>query len=212
MSSTVISLISHERLNTYLKASGFDMDRALRLYAWNMRISASFFPLLCCIEVCLRNRIAPRLVDRFGQGWWNNEELHTIMGGKGKGTVLRTAKSINERGTQRGTTPTSGRMTAELNFGFWVGMLLPKYETELWDDLQTWFPDLPQDQNLSSLQQYAAEIRDLRNRISHHEPIFKRDLTLDYARQLQFLTWTGPQKAAWIRPQLETMKILRQRP
>jgi hypothetical protein len=208
LTQKVINHLSRDRFATYLSAAGFDQDRALQLYAWNMRIAASFYPLLSSIEVCLRNQMEPRLSEVFGSAWWTNHEFIDLLGKKGKGIVLRAAADIEKRGKP----PTSGRMTAELSFGFWTNMLLPKYEAPLWPDLRTHFPDIPDNLTRPIIQNRCEEVRDLRNRISHHEPIFMRDLSADYGRSFELLRWLGPAKADWIKPQLETMKILRQRP
>ena len=208
MSSNLVRHISDDRFSTYLEPVGFDIDRAVALYAWNMRIAASFYPLLSAVEICLRNRIQPKIAATFGQNWWLDQELQQIMGGKGKGIMLRAARDI----TKRGLNVTAGRMTAELSFGFWSNMLLPKYEQRLWSPIQPCFPDLPNHRTLVDLHCRSELVKELRNRISHHEPIFKRNLTQDYSNALELLTWLGPEKASWIKPQLETMRILRDRP
>jgi hypothetical protein len=131
-----------------------------------------------------------------------------LLGKKGKGIVLRAAADIRKREKA----PTSGRMTAELSFGFWTNMLLPKYRECLWSDIRSTFPDLPEGVGDVALRERCEHVREFRNRISHHEPIFMRNLTSDYGRSLELLRWLGPAKAAWIKPQLDTMKVLRTRP
>ncbi|KPQ18393.1 MAG: Abi-like protein [Rhodobacteraceae bacterium HLUCCO18] len=91
-------------------------------------------------------------------------------------------------------------------------MLLPKYEAPLWSELILHFPDLPAALTQSEFHDRCEVVREFRNRISHHEPIFMRDLTADYSKCLELLRWIGPAKAAWIKPQLDTMRILRERP
>lgn len=204
----VIDHISDDRFATYLQAAGFDEGRALRLYGWNMRIAASFYPMLCSIEVCLRNRMERRLCAEFGPNWWRDPTFIELLGKKGMRNVLRAVADIHKR--QKA--PTSGRMTAELNFGFWTNMLLPKYWEPLWSDIRASFPDLPNGVDEGDLRARCEHVRELRNRVSHYEPIFRRDLTADFGESLELLRWLGPEKAAWIKPQLDTMKILRQRP
>jgi len=103
-------------------------------------------------------------------------------------------------------------MTAELSFGFWVNMLLVKYEPELWVDIHAHFPSLPEDADLASLRDLAQHQLDLRNRISHHEPVFERDLSKDYSDGIKLMKWIGPAKVDWIKPQLDIMRILREKP
>ena len=61
MSSQLQAIISAERLEKYLKAGGFNIDRALDLYAWNMKLSAAFVPLFSAAEICLRNLMVARI-------------------------------------------------------------------------------------------------------------------------------------------------------
>ena len=177
MTDTLESIISRERLGAYLAATGFDRERALRLYAWNMRIAAAFFPLLGAAEICSRNLIAARLEAVYGAVWWRNGQLHTTMGKRGKGIVLRAADKI----TDSGKPETPGRVISELSFGFWVNMLLSKYDPVLWAPLHLSFPDLPLDVDRPGFHARLLQVQSLRNRIGHHEPIFTRNLTRDYA-------------------------------
>jgi hypothetical protein len=52
----------------------------------------------------------------------------------------------------------------------------------------------------------------LRNRISHHEPIFKRDLLLDFGELMKLLAWICPSTSAWIRPHCQVAALMRQKP
>jgi len=204
----ICSIVSEERFAPYLAAAGYKQTRALELYAWNMKVSASFYPLLAATEICLRNRIMAQILALYGVRWWDEALFLELLGPKGKGIVLRARNEI----CRRGQTPTAGRITAELSFGFWQKMLLPKYEQPLWNDMHASFPDLPLSATQYDLHQYCEGVRLLRNRISHHEPVFRRNLTRDYGTGLTLLTWLSPSKASWVRPQLQVMRILRDRP
>jgi hypothetical protein len=61
MSFALEDIISAQRLGPYRKAACQDLDRALQLYAWNMKIGAGFPPLFCAVEFGLRNLIVRRL-------------------------------------------------------------------------------------------------------------------------------------------------------
>jgi hypothetical protein len=208
MTPEIEKIISYQRIGTYLKASGFDRSKALSLYAWNMKVSASFMPLLSSVEICLRNLVVERLVATYGQTWWNDAPFVALLGKKGKGIVKRAERDI----ISRGRNPDSGMMTAELSFGFWENMLLPKYEPSLWTPLHTHFPHLPQHVDLPRLRADCERVRELRNRISHHEPIFQRDHLKDYSQCLEFIRWLSPDKASWIRTVCEVPSVVRAKP
>lgn len=208
MTDSLESIISRERLGTYLAATGFDKSRALSLYAWNMQIAAAFFPLLGAAEICSRNLIAARLEEVYAPSWWRNGQFHATMGRKGKGIVLRAADKVSDSGKPE----TSGRVVAELSFGFWVNMLLQKYDSVLWKPLHQPFPELPSDVSRGGLHARLLGVQSLRNRIGHHEPIFGRNLMRDFSECLGLVRWMNAEKAEWIRPYCDVPRLLREKP
>lgn len=208
MYSKLETAISAERMGTYLIAAGFSEELAMALYAWNMKLSASFMPLFCSAEVCLRNRVEPRLADVFGPIWWEDSDLHEQLGGSGWRVVQDARRAIQRLGVP----VTRGRMTAELSFGFWENMLLPKYQTFLWSPIHPLFPDLSATVDQAALFGRCTAVRALRNRIAHHEPIIQRNITQDFADCLGLIGWLSNDMAAWIKPHCDVMRLLRQKP
>lgn len=208
MTERIIESLSHERFETYLRAVGHDPQRALELYVWNLQLAGSFYPLLAGVEVCLRNRVVARLESAFGPEWRTSAEFSGHLGPKGTAILNKAVKKLRARTGQI----TAGRVTAELSFGFWRNMLLPKYEAPLWTPINAHFAHLPDHVDRGLLETRCETVRDLRNRISHHEPLLKRDITRDYSQALELLRWMSPAKAEWLKPRLETMKLVRQRP
>jgi len=204
----IINTISSDRFETYLVATGYDSNRALKLYFWNTKLSASFYPLLAANEVALRNIVVTRISEVFGGEWWENSCFKSLLGKQGFQSIQRAKKAIAEQ--DRGVT--GGRLTAELSFGFWSKMLLPKYEAKLWDPIHPMFVYLPEDKGLADLYSTSEKSRTLRNRISHHEPLINRNISQEYSDSLQLLSWLCKHKHEWLKPQLETMKIMRARP
>jgi hypothetical protein len=69
-------LIGGPRFQTYLSATTAP-DEAIRLYSWNIEVSASLWGGFHLAEVCLRNALNDRLVDHFGtRAWWDSAQLH----------------------------------------------------------------------------------------------------------------------------------------
>lgn len=203
----VSNIISQERLTKYLKSSGYNTQRALDLYGWNIQISEAFFPTLSAAEVCLRNTVASRLVQLYGATWWEDPIfLHQIKSG-GKRIVKTAQDKLKTDGPV-----TSGRITAELNFGFWVKMLLPRHGTIFWADLHVSFDKLPANVTYDHLYKRCDNVREFRNRVFHHEPILHRNITHEYSQIMELITWISPEKAKWIKPYSRVMAVLRQKP
>ena len=202
----VVEIISEERLEKYLIETGYDEAKALNLYGWNIQISESFYPLLSATEVCLRNIIAARMIELYGAHWWDdNAYLHQI--GRGKRIVKTAQDNLRRNGRV-----TSGRMTAELNFGFWSKMLLPRHEAVFWADFNTSFSNLPAAVTYANLFDRCDQVRVFRNRIFHHEPIFNRNISQEYSQIMELIRWLSPAKEEWIKNYVRVMAVLRQKP
>jgi hypothetical protein len=55
-------------------------------------------------------------------------------------------------------------------------------------------------------------IRNLRNRIAHHEPIFARDTALDYEIVRSVIAWRSPTAAAWVDHKQTVLKLIPLKP
>lgn len=203
----VTNIISQERLGKYLVAAGHNPDRALALYGWNIQLSESFFPVLSAAEVCLRNIVVTRLIALYGLQWWNDPVFLAQIKSAGK----RIVKTASDK-VAKGGVVTSGKMTAELNFGFWVNMLLPRHQAVFWTNLHSDFPDLPAAVTYSHLYVRCDAVREFRNRVFHHEPILHRDITAEYSKIMELIQWLSLEKATWIRPYARVMTVVRQKP
>ncbi len=75
------------------------------------------------------------------------------------------------------TQATSGQIVAELTFGFWTTLLSQPYHQRVWAPdrtalIRAVFPHLPPvPNNRQAVHQRYNDLRFMRNRIMHHEPI-----------------------------------------
>ena len=203
--------MSEDRLGTYLITAGFDPDRALRLYVWNAAIGEAFHLPIQGVEVGLRNRINGALIAMFGPEWWQDAGFLRAIGGDRE--RLSDLDMARRRIARRGVPLTTGQTVATLSFGFWVGMLHARYNPGIWSgQLRTAFPSLPPAKNRYDLADSAKRVSELRNRIWHHEPVFRMNLMAEFTAVMELLTWVCPVKAAWIRPQCRVPALMRQKP
>lgn len=201
--------ISEERLATYLTAAGFDTDRALRTYLWNAQIGEAFHLPIQGVEVGLRNCVNRALCGKYGGNWWSEPSLLGLLGPD----KLRDLEVARRRITHRRAPMETSQIVATLSLGFWVGMLHRQYNPQLWSSaLRGTFADLPRNRKLSDLAAHARRVRDLRNRIWHHEPIFRMNLSEEYRVVMELLTWICPVTSGWIRPNCRVPQVLRQKP
>ena len=195
--------LSEDRFRPYLKASHSDAVKASHLYAWNTAASAALWGPLQMVEVALRNALHSRLEERFGVDWFDRLDATLAIG-----CLHRISDARRKVQGQRGTI-TPGQVVASLPFGFWVSLLGPggrridgrraNYEMALWRPCLR--PAFPHRASLSRKRAHTEldALRKLRNRVAHHEPIFRRDLAADYDRILEVIGWISPDVATWVR-------------
>jgi hypothetical protein len=206
---TLEPTLSSDRLATYLRAAGHDKERALRLYVWNAHIGEAFHLPIQGVEVGLRNCINRALCAGYGANWWDHQGFLST-GDHERTDDIRTAK---RRIANKGHPLTTAQIVATLSFGFWVGMLQPRYNPLIWTKyIRDSFPHLPDDKYRSDLADSVKRVADLRNRIWHHEPIFRMSLTEEFRAVMEILRWICPIKEAWIRPNCRVLGLVRQKP
>jgi hypothetical protein len=185
--------ITDERLTNYLASSGGDSLGAVRLYVANTRLCEAFYTPLQGVEVALRNAMNGEMVTRYGLDWIEQRKAPLLpiqreMAEKAVQTLIDDHKPVANRG-----------LVAELNFGFWVGILGPKYEVSLWrPTLRKAFPHRPKGVERHEVQGALNSIRRLRNRVMHHERILHRDLPQDHALTLDIIGWICPETQSWV--------------
>lgn len=170
---TIEELISEPRLAPYVHASSHLRAQPMDLYVWNSQIAAAFFESLHYVEVGLRNAIDRELQAAFAEGdnpWFSMPILT-------RESVKRVKDAQRRAG---GASPRRGKVIAELSLGFWWSLFSADYSRTLWQPaLQHAFEGKVRRQRLH---QELDNLRLLRNRIAHHEPIFGRDLDRDWYR------------------------------
>lgn len=179
-----------ERLAPYLNHSGGNRDKAVALYLWNIAICESLYPLLNLAEITLRNRFHNELSQHFGRlDWFDDSWLDARDAAK-----VTEAKQKIQRHRM---TATSDRVVAELTFGFWTSLLDVRYERTrvLWPHLAPRvFANAPRKLRTRKDQSpFAAQLRSLRNRVFHHEPVWHWNNLPTVVRESEtWLLWLNP--------------------
>ena len=194
---------SPQRLRTYRRVTA-DRAKALDLYVWNTAMSAAFYGPLQVLEVVLRNAMHERLAGCYGAAWY--DEPAAGLDAKSRARIAAAKSDV----ARNGHGPHPHRLVSALSFGFWVSLLgeggyldadghrRADFETTLWRPaLRRAFPHRTV---LSRGQAYEPlnDLRKLRNRIAHHEPIFDRSLLDEHQRILDVTGWISPEARTWI--------------
>lgn len=108
------------------------------------------------------------------------------------------ASIVNAKRALRGKQDSSGSIIAELNFGFWVGLLAPRYDSSLWREaLFRIFSENGKRLKRERSHSRYNVVRRFRNRVAHHEPIIFRDLTLAHDEIIEAISWMCGVTAEW---------------
>jgi hypothetical protein len=207
----IMRSISKQRMEAFLLATEHNAERAIRMYVWNLRVSAGFFELLALVEVIVRNAVGEQLRlwtqrSDFGGAWFDNR--HGYL----RAQAVAAVTNAKERMRKEHRSVTDGALLSALPFGFWRLLLSSRYKTTLWPfALQYAFPNLaPATPN--ELFRAVAQLHVLRNRIAHHEPILRRDLAADYAACRFVLGAVSQEVADWATQHTRVSTVLAQRP
>ena len=207
-------VISAPRFATYLRAVANNKVDALALYQWNFQISAALFVPLHLCEVAIRNGVAEAVQRVHGGNWpWSSGFVRSLPEPRSKYNYSAKVDLTNVARSQ----PTTGKVIAELRFAFWQQLFTAGQDHRLWiPHIRSVFPGIPASKTIPEARRAAYlnlyEVRTLRNRVAHHEPIFSRDIAADYARLREMIGWRSRTTAAWL-DRIETVTaLLRTRP
>lgn len=182
--------LSQPRLGTYEAACGHDFDVAMDLYVWNGRAAAAFYEAMHLLEVGFRNTVDQALSAHWSATWYKDAGIPLTPGSR-----TRVREAIG-RATAGGAPEIPGRVVAELNFGFWWSLLAETYNRSLWQPcLRAAFPPTVRRGRLHGS---LDEMRRLRNRCAHHEPIFDRNLQADWQTLITITGFFSPTFRTWV--------------
>ena len=205
-------LYSYSRISRYLKASNGNKKKAQQMYYANARLAQAFQPLISFFEVILRNQLHYAIAKHFGDVQWLINQKNGFMSAPSLTHVVKKTgktktndflKKEVEKSEKtllvKRRNVTAGRVIAELNLGFWNSL----YETHHYALLQgvpcTIFRGLPTGYGRKEVNAIIQDIRIMRNRVSHNEPLCfdNRQFDMTYVKQMyvliyDFFTWINP--------------------
>jgi hypothetical protein len=183
------AILAPARLDAY-RQDGAAPATTLARYLLNMALCETLYSPLQFAEVALRNALHTCLSTRLGTASWY-DVIPSLPAWQQK--QLGEAR---QKLQTRGKPITPGRMVAELQFGFWTGFFNKSHgRTGLGHALASQaFPHAPRsERNMKKLDARWTRIRDLRNRVFHHERIIHwTDLDAQHAAILEIVGWINP--------------------
>ena len=204
--------LSNPRLDAYRAHSSEDELDIVARYAWNMALGASLYVPLHLLEVTLRNALHTAITHHHG----GNERWFQLRHAFHAEKTWDIVNQVLNKTPNLSAPDAPGRVVAALDFGFWTTLLTSGYGRPpsvtlhwrpLWPQLVPLvFPHYPAVAGTRRDREILAErfdnIWQLRNRVSHHEPIWKGrpgplgaprvELAQQYDEVIEALGWINP--------------------
>jgi hypothetical protein len=207
--------ITQSRFNEYLVAANHDPGAARELYEWNVGVSSAFFELIAHVEVALRNAVDSVLEPlevresarvEVRHGWWFASPTfltdHDL-------NYHRTAwRHLGDRADRA----TRDKVFASMTFGIWDAVFGPSYEELFRRHLVYAFPYRGTGFKRATVQKNILALRNLRNRIAHHQAIFDLPLEERFEQATEILRWIDPELGQWVEGISRVQELLNIRP
>ncbi len=170
--------IAKPRLDSYRGYFRASLDEAVGMYMWNMELSSCMSALLCHFEIALRNNVHRAMSQFYSRGasssftWYDSIRRQLPLHLQDKILKIR----------QQHTSPGPDEIVSRLTFGFWpslIGKIDIRFTAAI---LPVIFPHHPLNATPSDWRNqilrkaalaYLSEFNTMRNRLAHHEPIWK---------------------------------------
>ncbi|MDE9535867.1 Abi family protein [Xenorhabdus bovienii] len=224
--------LSASRFATYQLPilGGTSPEQCLGLYLWNKQLASVFLPALQVIEISLRNAIyqsyiqyeEERIERQFASHVWEEKKSQidrrwfvTAFTQQNNPTAYKGIQTAINQLNKEKKPHTPENIIAKLTFGFWVSMVRNDFDIQkntylvLWPRLRGLvFPNALNTQterplSINSIGNELKEINKIRNRLSHHEPLWRDQKAYQiediinkviehYERCLKVIYWINP--------------------
>jgi len=174
--------LSLPRFAVYIEATAGDRQLALVLYEWNAAVSAAFQRDLAHLEVALRNAYDTAIIANTPPGLphWTTDPYRLFpvrwraaRDGARIDANRSPREQIERAVREAGPAAPTGKVIAELMFGFWRYLSTTAHHHPLWIPyLHTAFAP---GTSRPAVDRPVGRLHQMRNRIAHHEPLLRRN-------------------------------------
>ncbi|EET1039207.1 Abi family protein, partial [Escherichia coli] len=224
--------LSTARFSTYQLPilGGASPEQCLGIYLWNKQLASAFLPALQIIEISLRNAIYQSWIAHEEEQIEQNFQSHNWEKEKAKIDKLwfinaftkqnnyiawNNIKTAEKQLTYEKKPLTAENFISKLTLGFWVSMVQNDFDVQKNSYLTLWphlrhrvFPNAINSNSgtplsINSIGNELKEINKIRNRLSHHEPLWRNKKAYQvedvinkviehYDRCLKVIHWINP--------------------
>lgn len=165
--------LSKEKLKPYLKCEQ-DKEKAITLFTHNLELSCQLYKILQIFELSTRNIFNDFLMKRYGYDWINRKDI--LSGNNGKNTKLINdieAIKFNFKNEIKKNSYNNNDIISNLSLGFWVNLLSFDNNDKIWQPSLKKIFDC---YDRIVIQDIFRDVKDIRNRIAHHETVLFKNI------------------------------------
>ena len=177
--------LSKERLRPYLNISNNDKEKAIELYDLYMAINESFYISLQNIELAIRNSFCNEISKKYGNNWLLDKQYLLKGQSTKKRLLLEQIETIYQKYKKINN---CNDIISNLSFNFWIVFLDDDFEITFWRPcLRKVFDNFGNRVLRSDIKNELKFIKNIRNRIFHHENLLKYNLMDSYNKIVNFI-------------------------
>ena len=177
--------LSKERLRPYLNISNNDKEKAIELYDLYMAINESFYISLQNIELAIRNSFCNEISKKYGNNWLLDKQYLLKGQSTKKRLLLEQIETIYQKYKKINN---CNDIISNLSFNFWIVFLDDDFEITFWRPcLRKVFDNFGNRVLRSDIKNELKFIKNIRNRIFHHENLLKYNLMDSYNKIINFI-------------------------
>jgi hypothetical protein len=210
---SIKNTLSLSRMSTFERAVVGSSVNALDLYNWNAQLSSALIYPFHIFEVSLRNAVSDGLSSVHSANWHTAQSFRRSLKKAKYGycplddleKVTRKHKNLS-------------KVIPELKFVFWEKCFTSRFQGQIWEKhILNTFPNHAS-LNLSStdLREYiriqTGLVREVRNRVAHHEPILKFDIPLLMQSMEQMVRLRCEDTSEWMIANQQVLAVYQARP
>jgi hypothetical protein len=207
------------RLGKFLLKGGYEFPRVMDWYLWNARLIKSLQYPMHIAEVILRNAIVEHLKMHQAPAEWAFDAAFLSKLASRSPATRESLNKSKERLLREKMSPTDFRskvksvpyldipgfglictddVVAKLPFEFWTGLLDKDFEADWHATLRVVFRNADGSVSRRDVWLLANDVRDLRNRMAHHEPIFHLPIEDHYNGILRLIALRCRETKHWV--------------
>lgn len=183
--------LSLPRMSTFDKEVAGTQVSSLELYNWNAQLASALMYPFHIFEVSVRNAVSDALSKVHSSNWHTAQSFRRSLKSNQHGycPIDDLSKIANKHQSLNKVIP-------ELKFVFWEKLFTSRFQKQIWDKhFHHIFPNhaclgSTSAESREHIRRCIESVRLIRNRVAHHEPIFRFDIpallhTMEHIIQLR---------------------------